>query len=441
MNTPLRVFLSYSSHDRDLLERLRAHLSPLERRGLIESWYDRDIGAGRDFDQEIRARLEQADLILFLLSADFVDSDYIVEVEVQRALERHRAGEARVVPIYLRPVHLKGTPFVDLNGLPDPKRPVTSGEWQDEDEALAAVAAGIEQAIAAQWPARAAPWRQMLPPPRHRPLAAALALLVLTAAGGLYGWPRHLFDQGQTAYEKEDWQGARAAFTRAAALPFAPAAADWTLGLLAERANDTAAALDHYARAVAADDDPRFALSHAALLERLGRYPEAIDLLRPLLERHDRLLAGYPHLVAALRLGGTAETADYYQHEAGERAAQPGNWALAVNAAPWYFPTTLGTVELRGPAAKHAWLLADHALTLFLLGREDEAATRLAKARELLADKSAIFDSNIKALLGHQLGRLARTQPRWLGRLEAFQRRFQVEPFPAGDAQSSHSSA
>ncbi|MBY5971880.1 toll/interleukin-1 receptor domain-containing protein [Ferrimonas balearica] len=95
----MRAFISYSHHDNAALDRLHVHLKNLTRDGKIETWYDRDILAGTELDAEIEREMEAANLFLLMISPDFIASDYCVEREMKRALERHAAGNARVVPI------------------------------------------------------------------------------------------------------------------------------------------------------------------------------------------------------------------------------------------------------------------------------------------------------------------------------------------------------
>src|SRR5215211_7860315 len=92
---PLKVFCSYSHRDERLLERLRSHLNPLERNGSVLWWHDRKISAGSEWHAEIGGQLEAAHIILLLVSADFLSSDYIHDQELRRALEKHAAGNAR----------------------------------------------------------------------------------------------------------------------------------------------------------------------------------------------------------------------------------------------------------------------------------------------------------------------------------------------------------
>lgn len=128
---PLRVFCSYAHEDEDSLDELRSHLAPLRQTGLIENWYDRDIPPGGDWDAEISANLEAADLILLLISADFVDSTYCMQVETRRALERHHAGEATVIPVFLRECIINELPFAELQGTPKDMRWINQQTFRD----------------------------------------------------------------------------------------------------------------------------------------------------------------------------------------------------------------------------------------------------------------------------------------------------------------------
>jgi tetratricopeptide (TPR) repeat protein len=139
------VFLSYAHEDEPLLRQLETHLSGLQRQGLISTWHDRKIVPGRPWAEEIDEHLEQASVILLLVSADFLASDYCYQVEMKRALERHQAGEARVIPIILRPADWKHTPLADLQALPTDARAITT--WKNRDLAWVDVATGIRRAI------------------------------------------------------------------------------------------------------------------------------------------------------------------------------------------------------------------------------------------------------------------------------------------------------
>jgi hypothetical protein len=144
-DAPTKIFCAYSHEDEKLRDKLATHLSPLEREGLIELWFDRKIGAGKEWEKEIGVSLEGAGLILLLVSPDFIASDYCYGREIKRALERHLAGTARVIPVILRPVDWQKTSIGKLQALPKDGKPVT--QWANEDEALLNVAKGVREAV------------------------------------------------------------------------------------------------------------------------------------------------------------------------------------------------------------------------------------------------------------------------------------------------------
>jgi hypothetical protein len=139
----IKIFFCYAHEDEDLLRKLKTHLSPLKRAGLIDIWHDRDISAGTEWEEEIGKQLENAQIILLLVSPDFVASDYCYSKEMQRALERHERGDARVIPIILRPVYWEVTPLNKLQALPTNAKPVMSSSWKSLDEAFFDVINGI----------------------------------------------------------------------------------------------------------------------------------------------------------------------------------------------------------------------------------------------------------------------------------------------------------
>lgn len=139
------LFFSYSHVDEDLRDQLEIHLSSLRRQGLIDSWHDRRITAGEEFGTAIDAHIDTADVILLLISPDFIASDYCYEREMKRALERHQRGEARVIPVILRPCDWHDLLFGKLLATPKDGRPIT--KWPNIDEAFQDVVSAIKGSL------------------------------------------------------------------------------------------------------------------------------------------------------------------------------------------------------------------------------------------------------------------------------------------------------
>jgi hypothetical protein len=148
----IKVFLSYSHKDTVLRDELTAHLTALKWRGVIQDWNDDQIEAGTNWDKAIASYLDSADIILLLLSADFLASQHSWD-EAERVLKRHESGQARVILVLLRPVDLSATPFAKLQFSPSGGKPITF--WEDKDEAFLSVARDIRK-VARELSAQAA---------------------------------------------------------------------------------------------------------------------------------------------------------------------------------------------------------------------------------------------------------------------------------------------
>lgn len=121
----------------------------MQRQGFIDVWYDRDINAGAEWEREIDKQLKTAQIVLLLISPDFMDSDYCYSIEMKEALERHKRGEANVIPVILRQTYWQEEPIQRLQALPVDARPVKS--WPDIDEAFFNVAEGIRKVVKDQF--------------------------------------------------------------------------------------------------------------------------------------------------------------------------------------------------------------------------------------------------------------------------------------------------
>ena len=139
------AFISYSHRDEVFRRELETHLAPLRRQGLLDQWHDRKMTAGDPLDDTISAHLKQTDLILMLISADFVASDYCYAKEMARAPERHEARQARAISIICRACDFHGLPFTKFVLLPTDAKAVSS--WPDQDAAWVDVIQGIRRAL------------------------------------------------------------------------------------------------------------------------------------------------------------------------------------------------------------------------------------------------------------------------------------------------------
>ena len=135
------MFFSYSQKDEALRDELETHLKLLQREGVISTWHDRKILPGDEWAGEIDRHIGTAKIILLLISADFIASDYCWTKEVNIALERHKLKETTVIPILLRKCDWQKAPFGKLQGLPKNMKPITA--WKDRDAAWTDVALGI----------------------------------------------------------------------------------------------------------------------------------------------------------------------------------------------------------------------------------------------------------------------------------------------------------
>ncbi len=145
-SSTIEIFCCYARADEALLKQLKKHLSPLQRQQGIDVWHDRDISAGAEWEEEIKRHLNEAHIILLLISPDFIHSDYCYDTEMKRAFERHERREATVIPVIVRPVAWQKTPVGNgtldrLQALPKDAKPVTT--WKNRDEAWKDVTEGI----------------------------------------------------------------------------------------------------------------------------------------------------------------------------------------------------------------------------------------------------------------------------------------------------------
>ena len=152
METPtdiIEILYCYAHEDETLRRELDIQLAALKRRGLINTWHDRDISAGVDWKHVVDRHLNEAQIILLLVSADFIASEYHYGFEMQRALERYRRKEACVILVLLRPTDLQGIFPHDLQILPRGKdgKPEAVTQWIDKDAAFLNITESIKKVV------------------------------------------------------------------------------------------------------------------------------------------------------------------------------------------------------------------------------------------------------------------------------------------------------
>ncbi|MGZ8941208.1 MAG: toll/interleukin-1 receptor domain-containing protein [Methylobacter sp.] len=138
----IRVFLSYSHADEKYRNELAKHLKILQRQGIIETWHDRCLLPGDNWASGIDRNLRNADIILLLISIDFINSEYCFDLEMTEAITRHDRGEAIVIPVILRPCHWTGLPFGKLQAATKDGKPVD--KYPSFDDAFLEITRGIE---------------------------------------------------------------------------------------------------------------------------------------------------------------------------------------------------------------------------------------------------------------------------------------------------------
>jgi hypothetical protein len=141
----VRLFVSYASSDAEYFAEFEKHLSGLRREQLIEYWHERQVAPGENVAARSEEQLELADIVVLLISADFLASDYIQEKHMARALQRHQAGRARIVPVIVRSAEWHSLPLGDLRPLPKDGKAIST--WQHQDDAWLDVVRGVRSLV------------------------------------------------------------------------------------------------------------------------------------------------------------------------------------------------------------------------------------------------------------------------------------------------------
>ena len=147
IQSSIEIFCSYSHKDKPLRLKFEPIVTNLKRQNQIQLWNDNELAAGSDWAGEIDQHLNSADIIVLLVSSDFLASDYCYEKEMRRAMERESKKEAVVVPVIVRPCDWHDAPFGKLQALPTGGKAVTT--WKNRDEAWTSISLALKETIRA----------------------------------------------------------------------------------------------------------------------------------------------------------------------------------------------------------------------------------------------------------------------------------------------------
>ena len=254
----IEIFFSYSHKDQRFRDQLETHLSLLKREGYVSSWHDRKIGAGEEWAGQIDDHLNTAQIILLLISADFVASDYCYDIEMRRALARHDAGEARVIPIILRGAGWKNALFGKLQALPTDGKPISN--WSNRDDAYLNVVTNIRKEVK-----KLSNNAEVLP--------QAKSSIDDAHNRTLEQW----LDMGQIYFDQGDFERALAAYEQAIRLDPNNAFANYRKGHSLRRLNRLYEALPAHEQAIRLDPNNfAFYYHKGRVLEAMERYEEAL---------------------------------------------------------------------------------------------------------------------------------------------------------------------
>jgi hypothetical protein len=168
------LVFSYAHADEALRNELEKHLSPLKRIGRISTWHDRRIVPGEEFAGQIDQHFALADIILLLISSDFIASDYCYQIEMTNALQRHEQGDAVVIPVILRTCAWHQLPFGKLLAATVDGKPIV--QFPSYDEGFVQVVEAVSRALDKLAKSHASPPQPTRQPGRTRPVDASFSI-------------------------------------------------------------------------------------------------------------------------------------------------------------------------------------------------------------------------------------------------------------------------
>ncbi len=412
---PLELFYSYAHEDETLRDALEKHLSMLKREGVITGWHDREITAGREWENQISEHLESAQIILLLISADFLDSDYCYDKEMRRALERHNAGEATVIPIILRSVDWKGAPFSKLQALPKDGKAVTS--WSNQDEAFTNIAEGIRKAAQKIRPTDS-PHRPLRPPRSQRLLLWALLVVIGLVLSGWFVY-RECLNLGRHYAAQHEVEKASWYYNNAIKLYPKAAEAYFGLGVLSYEQGDMREAMKNYEEAVKiSDTTPKYVNNLADLYAQQGYYAKAIALYGKLPQTFPIASLEIAHVHRLM--GDPLEIAQRLQEKVLELLGNQQIMDQPENQEPWEYRTDQAIITLTELTDKQCYVYYSLAATLYIDGQTADAKAYVKKAHSL----ERPYERYIKDLVDYDLRRLAEKKSEWQEPINAYRQQF-----------------
>jgi tetratricopeptide (TPR) repeat protein len=421
---PLRVFISYAHEDEVLRDKFVRALSQLQRDGLIEGWDDRGIAPGAEWAGVIDERLKSAEIVVLLVSNDFLASDYCNQIELETALKRHEDRAARVVPVILRPCDWESSRFAKLQALPKDGKPVI--DWKTEDHGFLNVVKGLRSIAIDLRKDRVEPkpggavikrrgWPLLVG------IAAALAIslaissffvihpLHVQKAAQLVAW-------GDSLWDLQQYEQAEASYKQAEELDPKNAGAYFGLGLSADLKNDLATEIAMYGKAVSFSPRPEYKINLADAYFKAGKYEEAVKAYAAVEE------SPYAALESAKinRLRSLLDDSEQQCRTAIRWLNDPVIANRPENKLEWYFTTNEKLIKIITPPEKLCYAQFALSITLFLRGNDAEAQSLAEAGRKTCGDHLRHIEAELKP----ELKRLANERPEFTDRSRAYPAKF-----------------
>ncbi|EGR4159191.1 TPA: toll/interleukin-1 receptor domain-containing protein [Vibrio cholerae] len=143
-----KAFISYSHSDREYLDRLLVHLKPLKNLGLIDIWEDSQIKTGDQWLNQIKTALEQSNIAILLISADFLASDFIVNNELPPLLSNAEVQGTKIVPVIVSPCRFARDPQISkFQAVNNPSTPLSTMQEYEREVIYDKLASEIESVV------------------------------------------------------------------------------------------------------------------------------------------------------------------------------------------------------------------------------------------------------------------------------------------------------